>query len=133
MLPGQSLNTYRIFKHIAKALIRLRICAGRSEPLLVAHTTLLEIACRGSSTLGLHLRSFHSCEGFCRLHGCVGSFDPSLAQRRYLSHREIKPIVSKALAQPQGPVQLDNMPFRNRLSEFVFQPMLNSGRCTAHV
>ena len=31
------------------ALIRLRVCAGWSEPLLVAHTTLLEISCRGSN------------------------------------------------------------------------------------
>ena len=30
------------------ALIRLRICAGWSEPLLVAHSTLLEISCHGS-------------------------------------------------------------------------------------
>ena len=31
------------------ALIRLRICAGWSKPLLVAHTgTLLEISCSGS-------------------------------------------------------------------------------------
>ena len=30
------------------ALIRLRVCAGWSEPLLVVHTTLLEISCRGS-------------------------------------------------------------------------------------
>ena len=30
------------------ALIRLRICAGWSEALLVEHTTLLEIACTGS-------------------------------------------------------------------------------------
>ena len=33
----------------AKALIRLRVCAGWSEPLLVAHTTLLEISCQGSN------------------------------------------------------------------------------------
>ena len=35
-------------KRITKALIRLRVCAGWSEPLLVAHTTLLEISYRGS-------------------------------------------------------------------------------------
>ena len=34
------------------ALIRLGICAGWSEPLLVAHTTLLEISCHGSYVLG---------------------------------------------------------------------------------
>ena len=33
---------------MAKPLIRLRICTGWYEPLLVAHTTLLEISCRGS-------------------------------------------------------------------------------------
>ena len=27
--------------------LRLRVCAGWSEPLLVAHTTLLEITCHG--------------------------------------------------------------------------------------
>ena len=30
------------------SLIRLRVCAGWSETLMVAHTTLLEISCRGS-------------------------------------------------------------------------------------
>ena len=43
----------------AKALIRLRVCAGWSEPLLVAQTTLLEISCHGLiviQTLGASLR-----------------------------------------------------------------------------
>ena len=48
MMLGQYLNTHRIFKRIAKALIRLRVCVGWSESLMVAHTTLLEISCRGS-------------------------------------------------------------------------------------
>ena len=39
---------HRKFKRLAKALIRLRVCAGCSESLLVAHITLLEILCRGS-------------------------------------------------------------------------------------
>ena len=43
-----SLNTHRIFKRLAKALIRLCICAGWSEALLVRHTTLFEISCHGS-------------------------------------------------------------------------------------
>ena len=30
-------------------MIRLRVCAGWSEPLLVAHTTLFKISCRGSN------------------------------------------------------------------------------------
>ena len=36
---------------VAKDLISLRICAGWSEPLLVAHTTLLKISCHGSYVL----------------------------------------------------------------------------------
>ena len=36
------------FKWPAKALIRLRVCAGWSEALLVAHTSLLEISCHFS-------------------------------------------------------------------------------------
>ena len=47
MLFGQELNSQIIFNRQAKALIRLRVCAGWSEPLPVAHTTLLEISCRG--------------------------------------------------------------------------------------
>ena len=47
MMFGQYLNSHRICKRLAKALTRLRVCAGWSEPLLVAHTTLLEISCRG--------------------------------------------------------------------------------------
>ena len=44
MMISQLLNIHRIFKRLAKALIRLRVCAGWSEPKLVAHTTLLEIS-----------------------------------------------------------------------------------------
>ena len=33
--------------------MRLRICAGWSEPFLVAHTTLLEISCHGSNVICL--------------------------------------------------------------------------------
>ena len=39
MMFGRKLDTHRIFKWLAKVLIRLPICAGWSEPLLVAHTT----------------------------------------------------------------------------------------------
>ena len=38
-------SSLRIFKLLAMALIRLPVCAGWSEPLLVKHTTLLEISC----------------------------------------------------------------------------------------
>ena len=45
------LNTHILFKQLEKALINMCVCAGWSEPMLVAHTctTLLEIACRGSN------------------------------------------------------------------------------------
>ena len=39
---------HRIFKRLAKALIKLRVCAGWSEYLLIAHTTLLEMSCYDS-------------------------------------------------------------------------------------
>ena len=45
------IDTHIIFKRQAKALIRLRVCAGWSDPLLVARTTLLEISCRGSNNI----------------------------------------------------------------------------------
>ena len=45
VVVNRSVNIHRIFKGLAKALIRLGIGAGWSEPLLVAHTTLLEISC----------------------------------------------------------------------------------------
>ena len=38
----------KLFKRLANNLIRLRVYAGWSDPLLVSHTTLLEISCRGS-------------------------------------------------------------------------------------
>ena len=39
---------------LANALIRLRVCAGWSEALLDAPTTLLEISCHGSYVLCTH-------------------------------------------------------------------------------
>ena len=44
----QSVANNRILKRLAKALIGLWVCTGWSEALLSAHTTLLEISCRGS-------------------------------------------------------------------------------------
>ena len=49
MMFCQQLNTHRICQRLAKALIRLRVCAGWSEPLLVAHTTLFDSSRRGSN------------------------------------------------------------------------------------
>ena len=50
ILDEASLDIILSKKQTVKALIRLRVCAGWSEPLLVAHTctTLLEISCRVS-------------------------------------------------------------------------------------
>ena len=42
----RTLRVIEYFQQLAKALIRLRVCAGWSKPLLIAHTTLLEISCR---------------------------------------------------------------------------------------
>ena len=48
MVFGQYLNTHRIFKRLAQALIRLRICAGLSEPLLshIPHCRKFHVAAR---------------------------------------------------------------------------------------
>ena len=40
---GQLPKGHKLFKRLANALIRLRVYAGWSEPLLVSHTTLLEL------------------------------------------------------------------------------------------
>ena len=49
MIFGRWLGGRGVFKRLAKALIRLRVCAGWSEPLLAAHISLLEISCHGSN------------------------------------------------------------------------------------
>ena len=51
MMLSQLLYNRRILKRLAKALIRLHVCAGWSEAVLVAHTTLLEISCTGSNVI----------------------------------------------------------------------------------
>ena len=53
MIKSQQVDSRRIFKRQAMALIRLRVCAGWSEPLLVAHTTLLE------TCIVMHAGKFH--------------------------------------------------------------------------
>ena len=44
MMFSQLNNIHGIIKGLVKALIRLPVCVGWSEPLLVAHTTLLQIS-----------------------------------------------------------------------------------------
>ena len=56
MTFSQKLKRHRIFKRLAKALIRLCVCTCWSEALLVAHTILLEISCGGSNVLRNFLR-----------------------------------------------------------------------------
>ena len=53
MMFGRWLGSHGVFKRLANALIRLRVCAGWSEPLLVAHTSLLEISCPGSNMFAI--------------------------------------------------------------------------------
>ena len=57
---GQEVSSFTLIeyssKQLANDLIRLRACAGWSEALLVAHTTLLETSCRGS-----YISNKHSC------------------------------------------------------------------------
>ena len=60
---ASSLTLIGSSKRLAKALISLCVCAGWSEPLLVTHTTLLEISCPGSyyirlAPLGLDVGAF---------------------------------------------------------------------------
>ena len=50
MTFGQLFNSQGIFKRPAKALISLRVCAGWSDPLLVAQAKLLEISYHGSKS-----------------------------------------------------------------------------------
>ena len=45
-----SQTRYRL-RYAARLMIRLRVLAGWSETLLVAHTTLLEISCHGSNAV----------------------------------------------------------------------------------
>ena len=49
--PSQQPNSHRKFNWQAKALTRLRLCAGWSKALLVAHNTLSEITCTGSDII----------------------------------------------------------------------------------
>ena len=55
MMFSQQFTIHRIMRRQAKALIRLRVCAGWSEPLLIAHATLMEISCRGSYTVYMEI------------------------------------------------------------------------------
>ena len=54
-------------KRLANTLIRLCIFAGWSEPLLVPHTTLLEISCRGSDMHVVLVLSFVYFSSRCQL------------------------------------------------------------------
>ena len=62
MMFGKWPKSHRIVKQLGTALIRLRVCAGWSEPLLVAHTTLLKISCRGSIKNIKETKTTQKCE-----------------------------------------------------------------------
>ena len=72
------LNIHKVVKGLAKALIRLRVCAGWSESLLVAHTTLLEISSRGLFSCADSKELVHnvdkSCFSVVRLSVCTHLF-----------------------------------------------------------
>ena len=68
-----SLTVIEIFKPMAKALISLRVCAGWSEPLLVAHTTLLEILCHGSYIKLYHPLASRKNIGFFSIYSLLSS------------------------------------------------------------
>ena len=96
--------SHGIFKRLAKALNSLRVCAGWSEPLLVAHTTLLKnimsmlnymdtrVRCSAyricanfsnnhNATLGIHLHPYFmycSLKALSSLRISEGSIEPSL-------------------------------------------------------
>ena len=80
MMFSQKLNTHIIFKQQAKALIRLRVCAGWSEALLVPHTWLLEISCTGSfhSLLKLIPQKTQAYDLFpvCIIWTCAQAYEP---------------------------------------------------------
>ena len=65
-----------LFKRQANALIRLRECADWSEPLLVAHTTLLEISCHGSNMKGPKIYVSFITYPFSRKSAVVFLFNP---------------------------------------------------------
>ena len=60
-LETPNANRSIVFKWLAKDLIRLRTCAGWSKPLVLAHTTLLEISYCGhlwyKNALRLYIRT----------------------------------------------------------------------------
>ena len=58
-----------VFKGPAKALIRLRVCAGWSEPLLVTHITLVN-SCGSSNT-----ESFYGLQCLPRQTIFIGAYD----------------------------------------------------------
>ena len=62
---NRGINSHRIIKGQAKVLIRLRVCAGWSEPLLVAHTTMLEISCHGLNYIIEFYRGIQKYSHFC--------------------------------------------------------------------
>ena len=118
MMFCQQLTIYRIFKRLAKALIRMRVCAVWSESFLVAHTTLLEISCRGRQssrseislnaicfrTIGLNSIKFHRNVSYNALYQiCTkcygppnkGSWSPEFLRRNIFKRRLLLYHLSK--------------------------------------
>ena len=66
-------------------LIRLRVCAGWSEPLLVAYTTMLEISCRGSYKSFSSLPSLQ--RTLCNIHYDNKALQTDLVDDFLLNHK----------------------------------------------
>ena len=72
-----SYDSFQLNNNLLK-LIRLRVCVGWSEPFLVAHTTLLEISCRGSIIFDVqHMQSW-----YCKTHIFGGYFNISVKTKK---------------------------------------------------
>ena len=80
MMVSQYLTSHRIFKRPATALIRLRVCAGWSEALLVTHITLLEISSRSSN-----FNAYYNVKQLRNMQACAYASNASICLSVFLS------------------------------------------------
>ena len=123
MMFSQWLNSHRIVKRLANALIRLRVCAGWSEPLLVAHTTLLEISCRGTFILK-YCNHFYCCIQTCCFVGIVSVTSTLHYQRTCRPVKYIRGLIPQKLVKADPFGQLTVISFVYSLSALLLQGFL---------
>ena len=108
----------RIFKRLAKALVRLCVCTGWSEPLLVAHTILLLISCRGL-LLSNHNPQHPHGAGFIRRDPCHN-----------LTHGKTMPAkcvcANRTFRSASAPIQSDQYSPRRLTNHMVRRPFHTS-------